>query len=233
MDAIVLAGGLGTRLGHLTLETPKPMLEVGGRPFIAHLLSYLSRKGVKRAILSVGYLAETFRAHFGSFHSGLEILYSVESSPLGTGGGIRQALHIARGERVLVLNGDTFFDLDLALLLSEHLQQGNDLTLGAKQVPDAARYGTLAIESGRISGFLEKGREGPGVINCGVYLLEKRLAESFPPTEAFSFESDFLAKTAGKLKFGALVADGYFIDMGIPEELERARREFPLLQELR
>ncbi len=228
MEAIILAGGFGTRLKKLKLDVPKPMVEVGGRPFLEYLLLFLHHQGVERVILSVGYRGEVIRKYFGDIFRGMWIDYSVEENPLGTGGGVRKAMTLCREEQVWVLNGDTFFAVNLPEMFAFHIREKAAVTLAGKKMKNPGRYGLVGYdETMRIRAFREKdpaAREG--VINGGVYLINKKEFLAKPLPEVFSMEHDFLEVYVGKEKFMLYLSDGYFIDIGIPEDLERARHEY-------
>jgi D-glycero-alpha-D-manno-heptose 1-phosphate guanylyltransferase len=223
MEAIVLAGGFGTRLASRLDGIPKPMAPIAGRPFLEILLGSLARNGCTRVLLSVGHLHRVIQNHFGHAFLGLAIDYVVEHEPLGTGGAIRAALAQAHEPSVLVLNGDTFLDADLAALLAAHSAARAAFTMAIVHQPDIARYGGVVVENNRIVGFEEKGRTGPGWINAGVYAVRRDLA--WPPALAgkFSFEHDFLMPHLTTLAPLAFPVEGFFLDIGIPEDLDRAQ----------
>lgn len=223
MEAIVLAGGLGTRLKNKVQGVPKPMASVGGRPFLEILLNQLGRSGCTRVILSIGHLHNVIENHFGTAWRGIGIGYSIENAPLGTGGAIRASLTHAREENVLILNGDTYLHADYAGMMGFHANQSEQMTIAVTQQPEVARYGGVILDDDRIAGFEEKGRTGPGWINAGAYVLSRHIA--WPPSlpERFSFESDFLAPEIGRLRPAAFKVDGFFLDIGVPEDLDRAQ----------
>lgn len=225
MEAIVLAGGFGTRLASRLDGVPKPMAPVAGRPFLEILLTQLRRAGCSRVLLSVGHLHQVIQDHFGSAFHGMQIDYVIESIPLGTGGAIRLALAQATENSVLVLNGDTFLNADYADLLRFHAAEAATAAIALVHQPDIARYGGVVIEGNRVAGFDEKGRSGPGWINGGAYVLSKDLA--WPPALAqkFSIERDFFVSEVARLRPAAYKVDGYFLDIGIPEDLDRAQTE--------
>lgn len=227
MEAIVLAGGLGTRLRSVVADVPKAMAPVAGRPFLEHLLDMLVEAGFESAILAVGYRSEAIRGHFGERYLGMPLTYSVENRPLGTGGAMRLALRSATARDVFVANGDTFVDVDFRRMLEAHRRAAAAMTIAVHEVPDAARYGSLALDGDRVHGFREKGRHGPGWINAGIYLVPGSLFDRASLPDAFSFESDFLVPGVDSLKPLAFPARGLFIDIGVPEDYARAQSLFP------
>lgn len=226
MKAIVLAGGLGTRLPSITTDRPKPMAPVRSRPFLAYLLDYMIEQGVQAAILAVSYKWEMIRDHFGYAYRGMPLSYSVEVEPLGTGGAIRQALDTLDDEEVFVFNGDTLFRVELDELVNAHRTSRAVLTMALKQVPDCDRFGQVEITGdGVVSGFLEKSAEGPGWINGGVYMLNRRLFTDFPMPSRFSFERDLVEPNLEAIRPYGYPSGAYFIDMGVPDDYERAQGE--------
>lgn len=223
MEAIILAGGLGTRLKDKLGGLPKPMAPVAGRPFLEILLNQLARCGCTRVILSVGHLHNVIESHFGAAWRGIGIGYSIESAPLGTGGAIRASLAHATEENILVLNGDTYLGADYAAMMRFHAGQSAPMTMAVAHQPDVARYGGVLLDGDRIAGFEEKGRSGPGWINGGAYVLRRDMA--WPPNlpEKFSFETDFLAPNIARLYPAAFKTEGFFLDIGVPEDLDRGQ----------
>lgn len=227
MEAIVLAGGLGTRLRSVVDDRPKAMADVGGRPFLAYLLDQLASTGFEAAVLAVGYLSNQISEHFGDEHRRLALRYSVEAEPLGTGGAIVLAMDATTTSDVFVINGDTFVELDYRAMLAAHRNAASAITVAVHAVPDAGRYGALDLEGSRIRGFLEKGRTGPGWINAGVYLVSRALLDPRALPMRFSFESDFIVPRVRALRPLAFRTDGMFIDIGIPEDYARAQVLMP------
>lgn len=223
MEAIVLAGGFGTRLRQLVPGMPKPMAPVAGRPFLEILLASLASKGVRRVVLSLGYMAEKVMDHFGDHYEGLELIYEVEVVPLGTGGALRQALPRCHADHVFVFNGDTFLDLEMSMLEMDW-QKNHEPIIVAREVQDTSRYGRLETVNGYATG-IEKGVPGLGLINAGCYVLPVVILNDFPLGEFFSFEDDFLAKAMSKQRFDLVVTNGRFIDIGVPEDYARAQIE--------
>jgi D-glycero-alpha-D-manno-heptose 1-phosphate guanylyltransferase len=224
MEAIVLAGGLGSRLKQIVPNLPKPMAPVAGRPFLEILLTSLARKGFRRVVLSLGYMAEKVVVHFGNSFAGMELVYEIEQAPLGTGGATRQSLSRCTNNHVFVFNGDTFLDLEVAVV-EDHWQKHHAPIIVAREVPDTARYGRLHTEHGRVLGFIEKGADGPGLINAGCYVLSDGILDGFALGQPFSLEADFLAKATGEQRFDLFVTNGHFIDIGIPEDYAHAQTE--------
>ena len=228
MEAIILAGGFGTRLKRLNLHVPKPMVRISRKPFLEYLLSYLNFYGVRHVVLSTGYKGEVIREYFGEEWKGMKLSWSQEDYPLGTGGGVKKAMALCREDQVWVLNGDTFFDVDMKKMYVFHIKENASVTLAGKNMKTPGRYGLVDCdEHMRIRAFHEKepaAREG--VINGGVYLFRKEDFLAKPMPEVFSMEHDFLEVYVGKEKFMLYLSDSYFIDIGIPEDLEKAQHEY-------
>lgn len=227
-EAIILAGGLGTRLQTAVPDRPKPMALINGKPFLEYLLQYLSAEGIGRIIFSVGYRHEMIRDYFSFRYQGIELVYSVEDKPLGTGGGLCQALTYCTQDRVFVLNGDTFFPVCLSEMEVFFSDNQADLLIALHQVDDAARYGTIETDvEGRISRFREKNTFAMSrLINGGVYLMTTGLLDENEYPEIFSFEKDFLEKKTGNKRFFGMVSPAPFIDIGIPETYSKAELFF-------
>lgn len=225
MEAIILAGGLGTRLGARLAHCPKAMAPIAGRPFLEILLDRLADAGCVRVILSVGHLREVILRAFAEQYRGMIIDFAIEEDPLGTGGAIRKALQMTHEESALVLNGDTYLDVDYSALWACHRAAGRPMTMAVAKVADTARYGGVVVEAERVAGFVEKGRTGSGWINGGAYVLNRDFAwpENLPGR--FSFETDVLAPFVDTLRPAAFFCTGYFLDIGIPEDLDRAQVE--------
>lgn len=221
MEAIVLAGGFGTRLRSVVSNLPKPMAPVAGRPFLELLLSSLKTKGVTRVILSIGYMYETITAHFENHPIGIELTYEIESTPLGTGGAITAALRHVTRDHVFVFNGDTYLDFDLSAVAAMWPGDRTPIVV-ARYVPDTERFSRLELADGRISNFLVSGIKGAGVVNAGCYLIPKDIFARVTLPKTFSFEQDFLARLP-PLSLRMFITGGQFIDIGVPEDLQRAQ----------
>jgi D-glycero-alpha-D-manno-heptose 1-phosphate guanylyltransferase len=225
MEAIVLAGGFGTRLRALVPDTPKPMAPVAGKPFLEILLHALSQKGFDRVVLSLGFLADKVTEHFGTRFAGMDLHYVIEDHPLGTGGAVRLALASCLQDHVFVFNGDTFLDIE-ADALEASWQADKHPIIVSRQVPDTTRYGRLLTEAGRVTGFEEKGSSGPGLINAGCYVFARDQLDSFALNQNFSLETDHLSNSISKTHFNFFVTQGLFIDIGVPEDYLRAQNIF-------
>lgn len=222
MEAIILAGGFGTRLRMIVDDVPKPMAPINGKPFLEILLRSLSKKGIARAILSVGYRADQIIGHFGDSFCGIDLAYEVETSPLGTGGAIKAAMHRCEGDVTYVLNGDTFLDFDPSAIEECWLAHGEPV-LTARRVEDATRYETLEVSGDCLLGFRQRGVAGCGLINAGCYLLPVNLVERMPHKAPFSFETDVLYHDSNAHPYRVVEVAGAFIDIGIPEDYSRAQ----------
>lgn len=224
MEAIVLAGGFGTRLREVVPDLPKPMAPVAGRPFLEILLTALARKGFSRIILSLGFMADKVIEHFGENFLGMELIYEVEDSPLGTGGAVRQALARCNADHVYIFNGDTYLDLEVTDV-EAYWQRHHAPIIVGREVADTARYGRLVVAEDRVIGFSEKGAAGSGLINAGCYVLPVDILDNFALGQAFSLETDFLTKAVETKRTDLFVTSGHFIDIGVPEDYARAQIE--------
>jgi len=229
MKAVVLAGGFGTRLRDRVPDLPKPMAPVAGRPFLEYVLDRLVAGGISEVILSVGYRAESIEAHFGHAYRGATLRYAVETEPMGTGGAIAFALRGEGPEPVLVLNGDTYLNIDVGELLRWYAEHPSRVAMVLKQTPDVARYGAVNLAEDRVAGFAEKGKTGPGLINAGIYMVMPEIFSSLGLSGQFSFETEILQRHCEMLRPRAYVTDAYFIDIGVPEDFDRAQQELPVI----
>jgi D-glycero-alpha-D-manno-heptose 1-phosphate guanylyltransferase len=229
MEAIILAGGLGTRLASRLSGVPKPMAPIAGRPFLDILLNQLKEAGCTRVLLSVGHLHEAIRGHFGQSYGGMRIDYAIEETPLGTGGAIRNALAQAREDAALVLNGDTFLEADYAAMMRFHRAEEAAMTMAVAWQDDISRYGGVVVNDRRVIAFQEKGQPRAGLINAGAYVLDRDFPWPAELAGRFSFEHQVLAPRVGELRPAAFIVSGYFLDIGVPEDYDRAQRELAQL----
>jgi D,D-heptose 1,7-bisphosphate phosphatase len=217
-QAVFLVGGLGTRLKELTAHTPKPLIPVAGRPFIDYLIDEAARHGFTDIVLLAGYLGALFDAEYdGREVHGARVRVLRESEPLGTGGAIRQALP-ELDEFFLLANGDSFFDINLRAL---HLPAAGGATMALRGTAPGARYGTVSLEGDRVCGFHAPGEGRGGPINAGIYVLSRELVAQLPAGKS-SLEADAFPALARAGRIAGVVFEGYFIDMGVPEDLARA-----------
>lgn len=222
--AIVLAGGLGTRLQGVLPGIPKCMAPVQGKPFLTYVLDYLIHHHINKVILSVGYRNDQIINYFSSSYRSASIEYSIENEPLGTGGAVKLACSRSSQDTVLVINGDTYFTPDLKALEDAHTLAGADITIAVKQMPETGRYGLVKFnKEGRIIEFSEKDpASGKGWINGGIYLINRQIFETIPQ-ERFSLENELFKQACDRLHMLAFTTDAFFLDMGIPEDFERAQ----------
>ncbi|HEG2581375.1 TPA: nucleotidyltransferase family protein [Campylobacter lari] len=216
MQAIVLAGGLGTRLKSVVQDLPKPMAPINGKPFLAFVLEYLKKQGITEVILSVSYKYELIQEYFKDEFDGMKIYYNIEKELLGTGGAIKDTLKFIQNQ-VYVLNGDTIFDIDLKKLVLND----SKICIALKQMQNFDRYGTVSVnDQGIVISFEEKVFKKQGLINGGIYLLKKDLFDEFDLERKFSFE-EFLQANCSALKIQTQIFDDYFIDIGIPQDYSK------------
>lgn len=219
-EAVVLAGGFGTRLADVILDLPKPMAPVAGRPFLRFLLDQLADHTFSRVVIADGYRKECIEEYFGSMYRGMELVYSSEDTPLFTGGAVKQALNLCSAPWVYVFNGDTYLEVDFDKMDNFLSRDADSVTacLAVKEMCDFDRYGTLDIErvSGRITAFHEKKPCKKGFINAGVYLLKNGVLDDYPVK--FSLETDYFEKVVDSGSLCAVEMTGCFIDIGIPED---------------
>jgi len=226
LEAVILAGGFGTRLQSVVTDLPKPMAPINGKPFLEYLLNYCIRQGIQRVVISTGYKHESIENYFGTSYQSLSIAYAQEISPLGTGGGIQLALKKCKEKNVVILNGDSFFEVDLKTLEQNHLSVKSEFSIAAKKMFNFNRYGILQTKGSKIIAFDEKRQIDEGLINAGVYIIDREFFLSLNLPEKFSMEKDYMEKFFSTHEFNAFEFEGYFIDIGIPEDYEKAQRDF-------
>jgi D-glycero-alpha-D-manno-heptose 1-phosphate guanylyltransferase len=225
-EAIILAGGLGTRLKETVPGIPKCMAPVAGQPFLKHVIRYLLSQGVEKFIFSLGHKHEMIEDFLNAEFSTLDFQCSIEEEPLGTGGAIQLACRRATTENIIIVNGDTLFKVDLHSLVRDHLDFKADCTLALKSLSNFDRYGVVELDTNyTVKSFREKQFYKQGDINGGIYILnvENFLDKGFP--EKFSFEKDYLEKYYAERKIYGTLHDQYFIDIGIPVDFARAQEE--------
>jgi D-glycero-alpha-D-manno-heptose 1-phosphate guanylyltransferase len=232
IPALILAGGLGTRLKHLIPDLPKPMAPVAHKPFLYYILKQLQIQGIKDVYLSVGYKSEIIQNYFHNHFYSLQIHYIHENEPLGTGGAVKFAFEQIPAENILVINGDTFLNFDLPSFIHSH--QNEKLCIALKYIESSDRYGFVEFENNNVTGFSEKSNKiRDGWISAGIYLINKKFYLSYCPTQkCFSIEKDFFEKIYQKHLIKVHLVNNYFIDIGIPEDYIKAQKDFSSLSHL-
>jgi D-glycero-alpha-D-manno-heptose 1-phosphate guanylyltransferase len=226
IEAIILAGGKGTRLKTVLDDRPKPMAIIGGKPFIEWLLLLLQQQGVQKVVICTGYMGEKIESYFGDGHEiGIKINYACDPFPLGTGGAVRNALAITTSNHLLILNGDSYFRLDLPYFLNTHHTQNAKATISLGSVENSSRYGSVKInEDGEITTFLEKlAWKQPGLINTGIYIIEREVINQIPEKQTVSLEKEVFPSLIGRGLYG-MQSNGFFIDIGTPESFYKAEK---------
>lgn len=224
MQAVLLAGGLGTRLRSVVNDRPKPMADVCGKPFLEYLILELKKHGITEVVLAVGYKGEMIEEYFGDGSElGVQISYSYEKEQLGTAGAIRNAAVYIRDPEFLVLNADTFYQAVYEDAVELFARQRLDMALVLRRVPDVSRYGSVKLDGELITGFNEKIEDAvPGVINGGIYLMKKEILKLIPAGQKASLENEIIPSMLKMgMRLGAVVNEGYFIDIGVPEDYYR------------
>jgi len=239
VEAIILAGGKGTRLKSILDDRPKPMAIIEGKPFIEWVLFMLRHQGIQRAIICTGYLGEIIECHLGNGrHIGMKIAYARDPFPLGTGGAVRNALDKTDSTSLLVINGDTYFHPNISNILKTHFERTARVSLSLVRVDDSSRYGSVKInKDGEVMAFVEKSpRKESGLINAGIYIMERNVVNEIPEGAMISLEREILPNLIGKGLYG-VSCEGPFVDIGVPESINEAgtilKEEFEyLLQEV-
>lgn len=228
MQAIILAGGLGTRLRSVINEQPKALAPVAGKPFLYWLITYLQKQGVANFLFSLGYLHEQVELFLKDEFPILNYQTVVENEPLGTGGAIKLCLSFCNEEDIMLANGDTFFELNIDAFYRNFIETSSDCSIALTPMQHFDRYGAVTIASDNIiTEFNEKRYCESGLINTGLVLFKKPVFESKTSSagEKFSFEKDFIEPNISNLKVTGYIANGYFIDIGIPKDYEKAQLE--------
>ena len=225
-EAIILAGGLGTRLKSVISDIPKPMAPIHDKPFLEYLLSYLVKFKIKKVVLSVGYKYQNIFDYFGDNFKGMELLYAIEDKPLGTGGGINNAMYHINNDHFFLLNGDTFYEVDLNKLYHLHIEEKADICLSLLPMKKFSRYGSVKVNGTKITEFKPEKFTEIGLINGGVYVVNRSVFQEHSSGKKFSFETDLLQVMCNKLNFHGYISEAPFIDIGIPEDYKKALEYF-------
>lgn len=221
MQAIVLAGGFGTRLQSVVSDLPKPMAPINDKPFLVYIMNQLKKAGFTKVVLAVGYKKECIIDYFGNTYLGMDVVYSNEDQPLGTGGAIKKAFSLIDEEYAFIVNGDTYFNIDFRKLMID-----KDVVIACKYMKDFDRYGKVEISNGRIVEFQEKKHNDEGYINGGIYYFKKDVFSRYDLEEKFSLEKDLFEKYINQIEIYASCSDDYFIDIGIPQDYFKAQEDF-------
>ena len=226
MDVIILAGGLGTRLRSVIKDIPKVMADINGKPLLEHTFNYLEKYDIHNIILAVGYKKEYIETYFGNQYKNMNIIYSEEKEQLGTEENIKKALECTSEKDVIVMNGDLLINVNLDDLYNYHMSQSKDIesTLSIKKMNDYDRYGTVIEENGYVKEFKEKTYTKEGDINVGVYVINKEKYIKENPSQVFSIEKDYFERVAKEKKLYTYPYQDIFLDIGIPEDYEKAKK---------
>lgn len=226
MEAIILAGGLGTRLKDVSNDMPKSMAVIQGRPFLEYQMDVLIEQGIKSFILSIGYKSEQIQNHFKNSYKNCSITYAIEKELLGTGGAIKNALRFTKDENVVVANGDSIVVSDLQKQVQFHIQKKANVTLALKRMKNFERYGTVMLDDdSRIHNFIEKHPISEGIINAGLYIFNVKSFVEYDWPEKFSIEKDYFESCVKTSNMYGFVMNGYFLDIGIPSDFKKAQTE--------
>ncbi len=226
-EAIILAGGFGTRLQSVVSDKPKAMADINGRPFLEYLLDHLINNGIEKFIFSVGYKSKYIINYFGTNYRNCEILYVFEENPLGTGGAIRLSMNEIEGYNTLVVNGDSLFLVNIQKQFKEYIEQKASVSLALKPMVDFDRYGTVQLgKDNKILKFEEKRKIDIGLINGGVYIFDTNFFKQLSFPERFSIENDFFQNYVNQVHFVGFKSEAYFLDIGIPKDFATAQEEF-------
>lgn len=214
--------------GTVPLIFPKCMAPVCGKPFLTYVLDYLAKNNVHKVILSVGFRKDHIINYFKTEYNSVRIEYAIEDEPLGTGGAVKNALGKCSGKNVFILNGDTCFVPDLTQMENHHLHSESEITIAVKKMQETKRFGIVITDQNeRITEFLEKDESaGKGLINGGIYLINRKIIEDFQK-QKFSLETDIFKEFVSKIQIHAFLTDAFFLDIGIPEDYQRAQSELP------
>ena len=231
VPAAILAGGLGTRLRSCIAACPKVLAPVHGRPYLCYLLDQLANAGVCRVVLLTGYMADSVEAVFGAHYAGMQLAYSRETTPLGTGGALRNALPLLQAPVALVLNGDSYCDVALPDFWDFHCGEQATVSLVLTEVENASRFGVVHVSKARVNRFAEKqDTRGGGWINAGVYLIDRRQVQEIPPGRSVSLEREMFPTWSQRGCLHGFQSRGRFLDIGTPEAYSEASEFFCRVQ---
>ena len=226
-EAVILAGGFGTRLKDTIPDLPKCLAPVRNKPFISYVIDYLLNSGVNRIVFSLYYKSELVIEYLKNHWNHIDYDYVVERQPLGTGGALKLALNNVKSDNVFLINGDSFFNIELNKLLDFHVFNGAEFTIALKSMTDVSRYGTVEIDSlGKVIAFNEKNSSlTEGLINGGIYVVNSNCFKLNKLESVFSLESDYLMTNTTQKKIFGMIFEDYFIDIGVPADYQKANNE--------
>lgn len=230
-EVIILAGGFGTRLKEVINNVPKCLAPINEKPFLFYQLEFLKKQGVRRFIFSLGYKSQMVVDYIEACHSDIEVLFSIESDPLGTGGAIKKALQLAKSEYILIVNGDTFFNINLDKFFNNAIESKNPFTIALLKIKQNERYGYVDVdEKFKIIKFHEKKKSKDVLVNSGFYIINKSKLNFSNYKESFSLEKDFFEKVTNEDCLFSILENENFIDIGIPEDYILAQTFFKSLK---
>ena len=221
MEAIILAGGFGKRLRTVVKDVPKPMAKIGSKPFLEFIFEKLYKDKFNHIVLSTGYLSHKIESYFGNRYKNIRIDYSSEDFPLGTGGAIKKAIDLIKGDYFYVFNGDSFVDIEIEKIEKIFKETNKQIIVGT-ELKSISRYGNIIESKGKVISFNEKTKSGKGIINAGCYVFRKDVFKNFEFNQSFSIEKDFFPKLILKEEILLFITKSKFIDIGTPEDYERA-----------
>ena len=225
-EAMILSGGMGTRLKGTVPDLPKVMAPIAGKPFIYYLIKNLEKKGIRHFVFLLGYKHDIISDYLNTHFKHINKTYVIEELPLGTGGAIKNGLTYCKENNIVITNGDTYFDVDIEKMEQTHIERTSECTLALKPMKNYDRYGSVIFDNhSLITDFIEKKHTSEGYINGGFYLLNKASFLNHPLENVFSFEKDYLENKSPVKKMYATIHDTYFIDIGIPEDYRKAQVE--------
>ena len=227
VEVIILAGGRGSRLKSVVDNIPKPMASIRGKPFLEYLLKHVSKFNVRKIVFCLSYKHEAVSRHFGNRYADIEICYSIADKPLGTGGAAKKGLCQCSDKHVVLINGDTFYNINLDDFFSFHVLHNSDITMSLKPMKQFSRYGSVEVDGHRVTNFREKQFQDYGLINGGWYVIGSEVFSKHDMQGFFSFERDLLENRSIALNIYAKIFKENFIDIGVPEDFKMAQECLP------
>lgn len=224
MEIIILSGGLGTRLRERVNDVPKVMADVNGKPFLKIILDDINNSNVNRVILATGYKKEYIKKYFNNKYGNINLVYSEENEPLGTGGAIKQALQYSYEDDIIIINGDVYQKINYQEIYNKHKKNNADVTLALKEMKNFDRFGSVIVDDDKITNFEEKKFVEKGLMSVGCYVFNKKKCMKYFESNKFSIENDFFTKYINDLKFSYYLYHDVFVDIGIPCDYDELRK---------